>query len=253
MKKSLIAFCLLSAACATVPYTDRRQLNLISGDQEMQLGNQAYDQVLKDEKMSTNMAYIRSVGEVGARIAAVADEKDFKWEFKVIQSDQVNAFCLPGGKVAFYEGIMPICGDDNGVAVVMGHEVAHALAHHAAERMSQGLGLQGVQTLLGVGLAKADPAMQQNVLQLFGVGAQVGVLLPFGRKQESESDRIGLILMAKAGYDPRAAVAFWEKMEAAGGGKKPPEFLSTHPSDKRRIAQIKAWLPEAMQHYKPKN
>ncbi len=252
MKKALIVLSFLVAACATVPYTKRHQLNLVSRGEEIQLGEQAYAEVLKQEKPSTNAANIAMVGAVGSRISEAADQKDFKWEFKVLASDQVNAFCLPGGKVAFYDAIMPICENETGVAVVMGHEVAHALASHSAERMSQGLGANIIGSVLSVGLSKSDPATQKNVMQLFGVGAQVGVILPFGRKQESEADHIGLILMAKAGYDPRAAVAFWERMESHAGGQKPPEFLSTHPSDKTRIAQIKAWLPEAMQYYKPK-
>jgi len=253
MKKTLVALVLLTAACATVPYTNRKQVNFISRAQESQLGEQAYAEVAQKEKPSKNAKYQSMVDEVGVRIAQAADEKEFKWEFKVFESEQVNAFCLPGGKVAFYEGIMPVCGDETGVAVVMGHEVAHALASHGAERMTQGLGTEIVGTLLAVGLAKTEPATQQRTMQLFGLGAQVGFILPWGRKQESEADKIGLILMAKAGYDPRAAIAFWERMDAKAGGGRPPEFLSTHPSGETRIAQIKAWLPEVMQHYRPKN
>lgn len=253
MKKTLLVLALFVTACATVPYTNRRQLNLISSDQEMQLGAQAYQEVLKQEKLSLNPEYNRIVDNVGLRIAQVTDQKDFEWEFKVLESDQVNAFCLPGGKVAFFEGIMPICDGEAGVAVVMGHEVAHAIASHSAERMSQGLGANIIGELLSVGLSNSEPATRNNVMQLFGLGTQVGVILPFGRKQESEADKIGLILMAKAGYDPRVAVEFWQRMEAqAGSGQRPPEFLSTHPSGETRIAQIKQWLPEIMQYYQPK-
>lgn len=253
MKKTIVLLTLFVAACATVPYTNRRQFNLISKGEEMQLGAQAYSEVTSKEKASTNAQYQAMVDRAGSRIAEVSEEKDFQWEFKVLASDQVNAFCLPGGKVAFYEGIMPICGDETGVAVVMGHEIAHALASHGAERMTQGLGAQMVGTILQVGLAKTEPTTQARAMQLFGVGAQYGLILPWGRKQESEADKIGLILMAKAGYDPRQAIAFWERMDAKAGGQKPPEFLSTHPSGETRISNIKAWLPEAMQHYRPKS
>ncbi len=146
---------------------------------------------------------------------------------------------------------MPVCGDDNGVAVVMGHEVAHAIAHHGAERMSQGMGAEIVGQILSVGLGGADPGVRNRTMQLYGLGATVGVILPFSRRHESEADKIGLIVMAKAGYDPRAAVDFWRRMAKQSKGGKPPEFLSTHPSDETRIRQIEAWLPEALQHYKP--
>lgn len=240
------------AACATVPYTNRHQLNLVSEPEEAKLGQDAYADALKKSPVTTNADYQRRVREVGARIAKAADKPDYKWEFNALQGKEVNAWCLPGGKVAFYEAIMPICGDDNGIAVVMGHEVAHALAHHGAERMSQGMGAEIVAQIISVGLGKSDPAVQKGVLQAYGVGANVGVLLPFGRAQESEADHIGLILMAKAGYDPKTAVGFWQRMEQnSKGGQKPPEFLSTHPSDEKRIKQIQDWLPEALSFYKP--
>jgi len=186
---------------------------------------------------------------VGARIKAAADKPGFDWEFNVLDGKEINAFCLPGGKVAFWEAIIPLCETDDGIAVVMGHEVAHALAHHGAERMSQGMGANVIGEVLSVGLGNADPAKRENVLKLYGLGAQVGVMMPFSRAHESEADRIGLILMSKAGYDPRAAVGFWERM-AKSGGQKPPELLSTHPADSRRIGQIKSWLPEALTYYK---
>ena len=238
------------SACAKVPYTDRRQLNLISGDQEIQLGTEAYAEALKANKISAKADYQSRVKNVGARIAAAAEKPEYKWEFNVLESKDVNAWCLPGGKVAFYEGIMPICQNDNGIAVVMGHEVAHALAHHGAERMSQGMGANLIAEVLSVGLGKAQPGVKENVMKLYGVSTQVGVLLPFGRAQESEADHIGLILMAKAGYDPNGAVDFWKRMEAQAGGGKTPEFLSTHPSGERRIQQIQEWLPEVMKYYR---
>ena len=174
----------------------------------------------------------------------------FEWEFILIEDEKTpNAWCMPGGKVAFYTGILPYTKDDTGVAVVMGHEVAHALAQHGNERMSQGL----LVNLGGATLAKAletKPEMTRNLwLGAFGLGTQVGVLLPYSRKHESEADRIGLILMAKAGYDPNQAVAFWERMSQSGG-QAPPEFLSTHPANATRIADLKKHLPEAMTHYR---
>jgi predicted Zn-dependent protease len=186
---------------------------------------------------------------VGQRIAAAAARPDYQWEFKVLQGKEVNAFCLPGGKVAFWEGIMPIAQDDSGVAVIMGHEVAHALARHGAERVSQSIGAEVVGQILA-GLA--NPGLADEVAQLYSITTNVGVILPWGRSQESEADHIGLILMAKAGYDPAAAVGFWERMSKVQQGGKPPEFLSTHPSDETRINQIKGWLPEAQKYYKAK-
>lgn len=253
MKRKYIAAYALAmltlGACATVQYTGRKQFNLVSPQEEAQLGTQAYEEVLQKTPVTKNADYQRRIKEIGARIKTAADQPDFQWEFNVLQGKDVNAFCLPGGKVAFWEGIMPICATDDGVAVVMGHEVAHALAHHGAERMSQGMGTEIIGQLLSIGLNKADPAVRSGALQAFGLGAQVGVILPFSRNHESEADKIGLILMAKAGYDPRAAVDFWKRM-AAQGGQKPPEFLSTHPSDETRIRQIEAWLPEALSYYK---
>jgi predicted Zn-dependent protease len=248
MKKFILPVLIFVAACATVPYTNRRQLSLIDEGQASKMGEEAYAQVLKENPRSDNAQYQAMIKSVGERISLAANKPDFKWEFNVLKSTQVNAFCLPGGKVAFYDSIIPICKDETGVAVVMGHEVAHALANHSAERMSQGLGAELVGQVLGAGLSKASPAIQQNVMQLYGLGANYGVILPFSRQQESEADHIGLILMSKAGYDPRAALAFWERMESTGG-QAPPEFLSTHPSGSTRIAQIKQWLPEVLPLY----
>lgn len=243
--------CFLLNGCATVPYTKRHQFNLVSDADEQKLGTEAYQDVLKKTPLSKNAEWQRRVREVGRRIEQAANKPNYKWEFNVLEGKEVNAFCLPGGKVAFWEGIMPICDTDEGIAVVMGHEVAHALAHHGAERMSQGMGAQLIGEIISVGLSQKDPAVRDGVLQAYGMGAQVGVMLPFSRGHESEADHIGLILMAKAGYDPHAAVNFWKRMRDSAGGKKPPEFLSTHPSDDRRIEQIEKWLPEALQYYHP--
>jgi len=241
---------LLLYGCASVPYTNRRQFNIVSASEENQLGLQAWRETLSKAKLSNDAKAAEMVERIGRRIAAAADRPDFDWQFKLIdEPGTVNAFCLPGGRVAVYTGILPVTKDEEGLAVVMAHEVAHALAHHGAERMSQGELMNIGGAALQTGLAGKDPAVQQKVMTAFGVGANVGVLLPFSRGHEAEADHIGLILMAKAGYDPRAAVPFWRRMDA-GGGKKPPEFLSTHPSDSTRIEKIESELPEALRHYK---
>lgn len=239
----------LIVACQTVQQTGRSQFIVVSESQELKLGDDAYKETLSKERLSTRKDWQAQLRRVGQRIAAAAEKPDYKWEFSVLQGKEVNAFALPGGKVAFWEGIMPIAQDDNGIAVIMGHEVAHALARHGAERMSQALGAEALGQVLAVGVGKVSPAMQADVLKAYGLGATIGVLLPWGRTQESEADRIGLTLMAKAGYDPTAAVTFWERMSKLPGDK-PPEFLSTHPSDATRINQIKEWLPEARANFR---
>jgi predicted Zn-dependent protease len=192
------------------------------------------------------------VSEVGRRIAAAADKPDYKWEFVVIEDKSVNAFALPGGKVAFNTGIMPVCQDEAGIAAVMGHEVAHALARHGSERMSQQQALSIGGVALMAAISGTSPMVKEGVSQAYGLGAQVGVLLPYSRKHELEADKIGMILMAKAGYDPRQAVSFWERMLATKEGSAPPQFLSTHPSDQKRVEELKGFLPEAMKYYKGK-
>lgn len=245
-------------ACTTVPLTNRKQLSLIPASELLSMSYQQYDQVKSQSKLSTNQAQANMIQNVGIRISRAAEEflkqenvnMQFNWEFILIEDDNTpNAWCMPGGKVAFYTGILPYTKNETGVAVVMGHEIAHALAQHGNERMSQELLVQ----LGGLTLSKAlenKPELTQNLwLQAFGMGAQVGLLLPYSRKNELEADRIGLILMAKAGYHPQEAIAFWERMKAASGGQAPPEFLSTHPSDDKRIAGLQQVLPEAMRYY----
>ena len=238
------------SSCQTVEYTGRSQVNLVSDSQEKKLGAEAYADILKKTPISKRADWQAQLQRVGQRIAAAAARPDYQWEFKVLQGKEVNAFCLPGGKVAFWEGIMPIAQDDSGVAVIMGHEVAHALARHGAERVSQSIGAEVVGQILAAGVGIANPGLADQVAQLYGITANVGVILPWGRAQESEADHIGLILMAKAGYDPATAVGFWERMSKVQQGGKAPEFLSTHPSDETRINQIKQWLPEAQKYYK---
>jgi predicted Zn-dependent protease len=241
------------AACATVPGTGRYQLLLLSEGQETQMGLDAYRQILKKSKLSTDPVATEQVKRVGGRIAEATGRTDYQWEFNLIEDKQANAFCLPGGKVAVYTGLLPITAGDARLAAVLGHEVAHAIARHGGERVSQGLLVQVGLAATQVALARNDPAAVRQVTALLGAGATVGLILPWSRTQESEADHLGLILMAKAGYDPHAAVDLWKRMaEAAKGRERPPEFLSTHPSEATRIRQIEGWIPEAMQYYRPR-
>jgi metalloendopeptidase OMA1, mitochondrial len=249
-----LAIGLLLTGCLTVPETGRRQVMLISSQQEMQLGFSAFQQVKKETPASRDPAITAMVQRVGRRIAAVAELPGAQWEFVVFDSKEANAFCLPGGKVGIYTGILPITKDEAGLATVIGHEIAHAVARHGAERMSEGLLLQTGGGLLGAGLANSDPRTRVLVLTAYGLGAKVGRELPHSRAQESEADRIGLIYMARAGYDPEAAVAFWQRFgdhnrQQGGGGT--PEFLRTHPLDTVRVQQLQQWMPEAKANYRP--
>ena len=248
----LLCAVLFGFGCQAVEYTGRSQVNLVSEGDEKKLGVEAYDDILKKTPPSKNQASQAQLKRVGQRIATAAAKPEYDWAFNVLQGKEVNAFCLPGGKVAFWEGMMPVAQDDTGIAVVMGHEVAHALARHGAERMSQSMGAQLLGQVLSAGVGMVNPGYTEAFSQAYGLGVNVAVILPWGRAQESEADQIGLILMAKAGYDPSAAVGFWERMAKVKQGGSPPEFLSTHPSDETRIAQIKQWLPEAMKYYKKK-
>ncbi|MBL3655997.1 M48 family metallopeptidase [Fulvivirga sediminis] len=262
IKKILFLFVigLFLYSCASVPVTGRSQLNLVSNSEILPMSYDEYQQVLKESKLSNNQKYVDMVKTVGKKIQVAVEEymrqngmsdnlKGYSWEFNVIDSDQVNAWCMPGGKVAFYSGIMPICQDETGVAVVMGHEVAHAVANHGRERMSESLianfGLSSLSTAFG-----QDPSLTQQLLyQSVGIGTQLG-MLKFSRTHESEADHIGLIFMAMAGYNPSEAPKFWERMEANSGGARQPEFLSTHPHPDTRIADLKKELPEALKYYK---
>lgn len=238
------------AACEHVPYTGRSQLQLIGERQEVQMGLTAFQQTLKKEKISADPAANELVTRVGRRIAAATGKTDYQWEFKVVDNDkQVNAFCLPGGKVAVYTGILPVTKDEAGLATVIGHEVAHAIARHGGERVSQQMAVEGLVAATALGLAEKDSRKANLYAGLLGAGATVGLLLPYSRLQESEADRLGLIFMAKAGYDPRAAIEFWRRMAASSKGGKPPELLSSHPADETRIRAIEQHIPEAMQYY----
>ncbi|MBI4424764.1 MAG: M48 family metallopeptidase [Elusimicrobia bacterium] len=243
------------AACQSVPFTGRRHVMLVSEGQEKKLGEDAYKDTLAKAKVSTDTEKVALIRKVGHRIAKAANRPDFQWEFNLLEDDKmINAWCLPGGKVAFYTGILPVTKTEEGVAVVMGHEVAHALARHGGERMSQGMIAQfGGQALSILLSGKGSPATREIANQAYGIGVGVGVMLPFSRHQESEADKIGLILMAKAGYDPSQAIDFWGRMAQAAGekGNQPlAKFLGTHPPSKERQDKIRGWLPEAMSHYK---
>lgn len=247
----IVLACIGIAACQTVPFTGRSQLLLLSEADEMQMGIQSYREVVQKSKLSTDLAANDLVKRVGTRIASATGRTDLPWEFVVIEDRQANAFALPGGKVAVYTGILPITKDEAGLAAVLGHEVAHAVARHGAERMSQELLVQVGLAGTMAAFSRGDPKTVQTVGALLGAGAAVGLTLPWSRSQESEADHLGLIYMAKAGYNPSAARDLWIRMaEASKGHDRPPEFLSTHPSESTRIKQIEAWLPEVSQYYR---
>lgn len=238
-------------ACYKAPVTGRSQFIILSQSEENQMGVAAFQEVLKEEQVSTNSQYNEAVSRVGTRIVGVADTPQYNWDFKVLKDDeQINAFALPGGKVGVYTGILPVAVNDAGLATVMAHEVAHVAARHGGERVSTDvlaqIGAVGVSAALG----GSDPWVSEAIMQAYGIGVTVGGILPFSRTQEAEADHIGLIYMAKAGYDPREAIAFWERMDAAVKGKpQPPEFLSTHPGYGTRINNLKKWLPQALPYY----
>lgn len=245
----------IMVACSTVPLTGRRQLNLANSEAIQQEAAQAYRQFLNDPKTKviTSGSDAQMVKRVGGRIAQAierflaqngqADQYNFNWEFNLVQSKDINAWCMPGGKVAVYTGILPVTQNETGLATVMGHEIAHAIARHAEERYSQTLGAQALGGVVGAATGS------QAITQLYGLGGQLA-LLKYGRNQESEADRLGLIFMAMAGYNPDGAVAFWQRMASSKQNAAPPEFLSSHPSDQSRIANIQKRLPEARQYYR---
>lgn len=247
-------------ACSKVPITGRKQFSLIPDATINQLSNDQYRTFLTESKVLNGTTDAQMVRNVGQRISKAVDTyfaqqksnatQGFKWEFNLIDSKDVNAWCMPGGKVAVYTGILPITQDENGLAVVMGHEIAHAVAQHGSERLTQGL----LQQVGAVGLAIAlqnRPAETRNLfMQAYGIGSTVGVMLPFSRKHETEADKLGLVFAAMAGYSPEAAVPFWQRMSKVGGAK-PPEFLSTHPSDETRIRELQKYMPTAKKYYKP--
>ena len=260
MKNFIITSLLLVLlGCSTVPKTGRSQLELVPDGQMVSLGQSSYRQFLSENKLSTDAEKTAMVKRVSQKIASAVEQyltqenrlkniEGFNWEFNLVESKEVNAWCMPGGKVVVYTGILPFTQDETGLAVVLGHEIAHAVAHHGNERMSQGLIAQLGGTALQVALARKPQQTQQLYMTVFGAAANVGYLLPYSRLQESEGDYLGLIFMAMAGYDPQAAVPFWERM-AAQGGSKPPEFLSTHPSGETRLKNLQKNMNEALSYY----
>ncbi len=256
---SLLALLLVLGACATVPITGRHQFNIMPDSQMNEMSFQQYSQVMQESRLSSNSQDMAMVKRVGRRIQNAVEQyaadngwghelSNYAWEFNLIESDQINAWCMPGGKVAFYTGILPVCQGETGIAVVMGHEVAHAIAEHGAERMSHQMIVQMGGMALSQAIKEKPEETKALYMTAFGVGAQFGAMLPFSRKHESEADHMGLIFMAMAGYDPREAPVFWQRM-AAGGGQKPPEFMSTHPSDETRVRELNEHMAEALGYY----
>ncbi len=247
-------------ACAEIPITHRKSLRLVPESELLTMSLQQYSEVLKKSKLSTDQQKVKMVRNVGFKIAKAAEAflaeagqsaniKNYQWDFNLIEDDKtVNAWVMPGGKAAVYTGILPYTQNETGLAVVLGHEVAHALADHGNERMSDALVAQMGGMALSMALSSQPQQTQQLFMTVYGAGANVGFLLPYSRLHESEADRIGLTLMARAGYDPREAIPFWERM-GKQEGQRPPQFLSTHPAPETRIADIKKYLPEALPYF----
>ncbi|MDC6386947.1 M48 family peptidase [Flagellimonas taeanensis] len=247
---------LMVASCKTNPFTGKSTLNFYPNSQMFPMAFAQYDEFLGENKVVKGTTDAQMITKVGQRIASAAERwldangypgylKDYQWEYNLVQDETVNAWCMPGGKIVFYTGILPITQNETGVAVVMGHEVAHALADHGAQRMSAGM-VQQIGAVAG-NIAIQDPQKRNMFNQAYGIGSQVGVMLPFSRGHETEADRIGLQIMAIAGYNPDEAAQLWQRMKANSGGQAPPEFLSTHPSNDTRISNLTAWAPAAKQ------
>ncbi|HLP65299.1 M48 family metallopeptidase [Flavobacterium sp.] len=250
-----LAVSALIIACATNPFTGKKTMALVGNNEIFPSAFQQYNQFLSENKVVTGTADAKKIETIGTKIKVAAERwltanghadylNGYQWEYKLVESKDVNAWCMPGGKIVFYTGILPICKTDAGIACVMGHEVSHALANHGQQRMSAGL----LQQLGGVGVAVAtggkSEETQQIAMTAYGAATQLGGMLPFSRAHETEADQIGLLLMAIAGYNPDESVVFWERMSASAGGNKPPEFMSTHPADETRIANLRALIPQ---------
>jgi predicted Zn-dependent protease len=267
MLKRISYFLLVSTiaiACSKNSVTGRSQFKLLPESQLQQMAVEQYQQFLSTNKVVSSSANkdAEMVTRVGQRITKAvqqyyaskglsAELEGYQWEYKLVDSKEVNAWCMPGGKIVVYTGLLPITQNEAALAAVMGHEVSHAIFNHGNERMSQGMGAEAVSAGLQIALANKPAATQNLFMTAFGIGAQAGVLLPFSRKHELEADRYGLIWTAMAGYNPQEAVNLWERMEKASNGQKPPEFLSSHPSEGRRIEELKKYMPEALKYYKP--
>jgi predicted Zn-dependent protease len=255
----LMTMALLLTSCGSVPITGRKQLNLVSDSEVLQSSLASYTSFMQTATISTQKTQSAQVTRVGQRIAAATEAylkavgleseiQNFAWEFNLVKSDEMNAWCMPGGKIVVYEGIMRLVGSDDELAVVIGHEVAHAVAKHSNERMSQQVLAQYGANAIGILTSGKSAATQQIAQQVYGLGAQYGVMQPFSRKHESEADKMGLVLMTIAGYNPDVAITFWQKM-AATTTQEPPEFMSSHPSHATRISDIQKWLPEVKKQY----
>lgn len=263
LASALVLFAIILASCSTVAVTGRRQLHLVSDEEVLSLSRQSFSDYMKTATPSTNAANTAMVVRVGQNIANAVekylrengradDVKQFSWEFHLVRDDTPNAFCMPGGKIVVNDGILPYTQDENGLAVVMGHEVAHAVAKHSSERISQQLLLNYGGVGLGLLLQNRSETAQNIAQSVYGVGSQVGVMLPYSRLNESEADHMGLIFTAMAGYDPRAAIPFWQRMQQSASAGGVPEFLSTHPSDANRIQKLQGLMPEALKYYTPR-
>lgn len=266
MKKVLYVLVILISSytlhsCYSNPVTGRRTLNLADESSMRQMANTQYASFLASNPAVKGTRDAEMVQRIGTRMAAAVEQylaskgqKDmisgYQWEFNLVNNNQVNAWCMPGGKVVVYSGLLPVAQNEAGLAVVMGHEIAHAIARHSNERMSQQMAAEGIGEVLSVAVSSKSAVTQNIFGGLYGLTAQ-GTILKYGRDQESEADQMGLIFMAMAGYNPNTAIDFWQRMSAASGGAKTPELLSTHPSDARRVSQIKQWIPNAMKYYKP--
>ena len=238
---------LITSACATTPVSNRSALILIPQSQEISLGKQSYAQILKKEKESEDANLTQIVSRVGQRIVTVSDMPKLDWEFKLIESDTKNAFALPGGKVAIYSGLLSIAKNEAGLATIMSHEIAHVIARHGAQRMTQQMLLQGA--MLGAGLSMKNNTQRNIILSALGVGVLYGFTLPFSRSHESEADQIGLLYMARAGYDPNEALQFWQRFSKVKDGKPPPEWASTHPADTTRMQGLRKYFSRAKYDY----
>lgn len=250
---------LLSAGCATVPITGRQQLSLVPRQQMVALSEENFQQILSQAPLSADPVKVRLVESTGIRLAASAERfmdeqglasliEQYDWEFRLIEDDRVNAFCMAGGKVGVFTGILPIVKDESGLAVVMAHEIAHDILNHSGERMSELLLVRLGGSTLSQALAQSPAQTREFLMTAYGIGTDVGFLLPFSRRQELEADRVGLLIMAQAGYDPERAVSFWQTMGSLSG-EDGIEFLSTHPVHQKRVEEINRWLPEARQYY----
>jgi len=265
MKFRMICLCgslLLMSSCSQVAITGRKQLNLVPDMVMHSMSFQSYKEFLTLNQLSSNVQQTEEVKRVGRRIQGAVEQycakndlssrlKGYEWEFNLVEDANINAWCMPGGKVVINTGLMPMARTEAGLAVVMGHEIAHAIARHGAERMTQGLIVEMGGTALSKALAQRPEKTRNLFMRSYGVGTQYGILLPYSRVHEKEADHLGLIFMAMAGYDPHEAVSFWQRMSAAKTGGSPPELLSTHPADATRIRKIKELMPEAMKYYQP--